>query len=91
MWSIAQISNKFWNIFERRRLIQTGLVLGFVLSLSLSLALLYTSTRNLTIMTFTEVPAKIFIPVGCKVEPLRQFWTVYIPPLFFHVGSSVID
>ncbi|KAF5356938.1 hypothetical protein D9756_006616 [Leucocoprinus leucothites] len=57
-----------------------------MLSLSLSLLLLSISTKSLTIVTISDVPAGAIGPtIGCKAQPPEKFWATYIPPFIFHI------
>jgi hypothetical protein len=82
----ACLSNKFWNIFERRRPIRISVVVGLGLSTVVSLVLLPFSNSHLTIVRTVEHP--LAVSTGCIVYPPRSFWITYTPLLLFHVCSK---
>jgi len=77
---------RIWYLFQDSKPIRTGVILGFVVSLVLSLVFLHLSVANLVIINLTDL-AILFPGIrneGCKAERPQGFWRIYLPSLVLH-------
>jgi len=62
-----------------------GMVLGFFVSLMISMYFLYLSANRLHILN--NLPKKLHV-LGCRAMRPRGFWRLYIPSLILHVSNG---
>ncbi|GLB43656.1 hypothetical protein LshimejAT787_1401680 [Lyophyllum shimeji] len=77
---------RIWYLFQGSKAIQVGVIVGFVVSLALSLVFLYLSANTVVIITSTDI-LQLFPGLrneGCKAVRPPDFWRIYLPSLVLH-------
>jgi len=77
---------RVWYLFQGGKIVQVGIIVGFIISLVLSLVFLYLSANPMKIIQ-PDALARIFPGyrnVGCKAIRPHAFWRIWLPSLVLH-------
>ncbi|KAG6901973.1 hypothetical protein C0995_006072 [Termitomyces sp. Mi166 len=77
---------RIWYLFQGSKRAQAGIIIGFLISVVLSLVFLYFSVHKLKVIPPSELA--VFFPElpkeGCKAVRPPDFWRLYLPSLTLH-------
>ncbi|KAF5384930.1 hypothetical protein D9615_000989 [Tricholomella constricta] len=77
---------RIWYLFQGSRRVQIGVIVGFVVSLVLSLVFLYLSAHTIRVLKFADLVQNLpgLRNEGCKASRPPNFWRIYVPSLVLH-------